>query len=81
MRIEVIRTPCDAIRLIGRFFSHHDIEDTDESLRGSLASELTDWLVSGFQIDGFGWAMVGAIVLAIVSMVTNRIGAVARKRD
>lgn len=44
-RIEVIRTPCDAIRLIGRVFSHHDIEDTDESLRGLLASELTDWLV------------------------------------
>lgn len=44
-RIEVVRTSCDAIRLIGRLFSLHDIEDTDESLRVPLASELTDWLV------------------------------------
>jgi hypothetical protein len=44
-RIEVVRTSCDAIRLIGRLFSHHDTHDTDQSLRGLLASELTDWLV------------------------------------
>ncbi len=40
--------------------------------------ELTAWLVPGFGIDSFGWAIVGAIVLALVSLVTNRIG---RKSD
>lgn len=43
----------------------------------ALMLELTAWLVPGFEINGFGWAIVGAIVLALVSLVTNRIGAVA----
>ncbi len=43
--------------------------------------EITAYLVPGFAIDSFGWAIVGAIVLAIVSMVTNHIGAVAQRRD
>jgi putative membrane protein len=34
--------------------------------------ELTDWLVPGFVIDGFGWAVVGAIVLSLISLVVNR---------
>ena len=36
--------------------------------------ELTAWLVPGFDIDGFGWAIVGAVVLTLVSLVTDRIG-------
>lgn len=36
--------------------------------------ELTAWIVPGFDIHGFGWAMVGALLLSIVSLVTNRIG-------
>ena len=36
--------------------------------------ELTAWLVPGFDINGFGWAVVGALVLSIVSLVTDRIG-------
>ena len=36
--------------------------------------ELTAWLVPGFRIDSFGWACVGAIVLGLISLVTNRIG-------
>ena len=36
--------------------------------------ELTAWLVPGFDIDGFGWAVVGALLLSIVSLVTDRIG-------
>ena len=40
----------------------------------AIMLELTAWLVPGFDIDGFGWAIVGALVLAIVSLVTNRIG-------
>lgn len=36
--------------------------------------ELTAWLVPGFGIDGFGWAVLGALVLSIVSLFTDRIG-------
>lgn len=44
----------------------------------AIMLELTAALVPGFDINGFGWAMVGAVVLAIVSFFTNWIG---RKAD
>src|SRR5688572_16791611 len=31
----------------------------------AIMLELTAWIVPGFDIDGFGWAMVGALVLSI----------------
>lgn len=40
----------------------------------AIMLELTAWIVPGFDINGFGWAILGAIVLALVSLVTNRIG-------
>jgi putative membrane protein len=40
----------------------------------AIMLELTAALVPGFAIDGFGWAIVGALVLSIVSLVTGRIG-------
>ena len=40
----------------------------------AIMLELTAALVPGFDIEGFGWAMVGAVVLSIVSFFTNRIG-------
>ena len=40
----------------------------------AIMLELTAMLVPGFRIDGFGWAILGALVLTIVSLVTNRIG-------
>lgn len=40
----------------------------------AIMLELTAWLVPGFGIEGFGWAVVGALVLSIVSLVTDRIG-------
>ena len=40
----------------------------------AIMLELTDWLVPGFEIDGFGWAILGALLLAVVSMITDRIG-------
>jgi putative membrane protein len=43
--------------------------------------ELTDFFVPGFQIDGFGWAIVGAIVLSLISLVTDRIGRKGEERD
>ena len=48
----------------------------------AIILEITAAIVPGFDIDGFGWALLGAIVLALVSLVTNRIGeaAVAQRR-
>jgi putative membrane protein len=43
----------------------------------AIMLELTAWLVPGFRIAGFGSAIVGAIVLGLISLVVNRIG---RKR-
>lgn len=40
----------------------------------AIMLELTAWLVPGFGIEGFGWAILGALVLSVVSMVTSRIG-------
>lgn len=40
--------------------------------------ELTAMLVPGFSIEGFGWAMLGAILLSLVSFFTNRIGRAPR---
>jgi putative membrane protein len=40
----------------------------------AIMLELTDLLVPGFAIASFGWAIAGAIVLALVSLITNRIG-------
>ena len=43
--------------------------------------ELTAWIVPGFRIDDFVAAIIGAIVLAIVSWITNRIGQKQERRD
>lgn len=40
----------------------------------AIMLELTAWLVPGFDIRGFVWAIVGALVLSLVSLVTDRIG-------
>ena len=40
----------------------------------AIMLELTAWLVPGFRITGFGWAVVGAIVLGLISLVTSRVG-------
>jgi putative membrane protein len=44
----------------------------------AIMLEITAWLVPGFRINGFLWAVVGAIVLGLISLVTSRIG---RSRD
>jgi len=40
----------------------------------AIMLEMTAWVVPGFRIDTFGWAIVGAIVLGLISLVTSRIG-------
>ncbi len=47
----------------------------------AIMLELTAWVVPGFAIHGFGWAVVGAIVLSLVSLVTDRIGRDDRERE
>jgi putative membrane protein len=47
----------------------------------AIMLELTDFLVPGFDIDGFGWAIVGAIVLSLISLVTDRIGRGEEERE
>jgi putative membrane protein len=46
----------------------------------AIMLELTAMLVPGFRIDSFGWALIGAVVLTLVSLVTNRMGEAARER-
>jgi len=46
----------------------------------ALVLELVSFFVHGFTIDSFGWAVVGALVLSLVSMITNRIGGSDRRR-
>ena len=41
----------------------------------AIVLELTAFFVPGFRIDSFWWAIVGSVLLSIVSLVTNRIGA------
>src|SRR3954451_22190966 len=44
----------------------------------AIMLEITAWFVPGFRISGFGWAIAGAVVLGLISLVTSRIG---RSRD
>lgn len=44
-----------------------------------IVLEIAAFFVPGFSIDGFGWAIVGALVLSVISLVTHRIGAEPRR--
>jgi putative membrane protein len=44
----------------------------------AIMLELTAMFVPGFHIDSFFWAVIGSIVLSLVSWVTNRLG---KKRE
>ena len=37
----------------------------------ALCFALTAWLVPGFTIDGFLWALVGALLVSVVSWILN----------
>jgi putative membrane protein len=47
----------------------------------AIMLELTDFFVPGFSIDGFGWAIVGALVLSLITLVTDRIGPSKERRE
>jgi putative membrane protein len=46
----------------------------------AIMLEIAAWLVPGFGIDTFGWAIVGALVLTVISFFTSRIGEKRRER-
>jgi putative membrane protein len=43
--------------------------------------ELADWMIAGFHIRDFWSAMLGALLLSIIGIVTNRIGREKRRSD
>ena len=45
-----------------------------------IVLELAAWLVPGFGIDSFRWAVLGALVLTVISFFTSRIGENKRER-
>jgi putative membrane protein len=42
---------------------------------------LTAWLVPGFSVDGFWWALVGALLVSVVSWILNGLVVGRRERD
>jgi putative membrane protein len=42
---------------------------------------LTAWLVPGFSVDGFWWALLGALLVSIVSWSLNGLFVGKRERD
>ena len=40
----------------------------------AIMLELTAFLVHGFVIQSFGWAIAAAVILGLISLVTNHIG-------
>jgi putative membrane protein len=45
-----------------------------------IVLELAAWVVPGFAVDSFGWAVVGALLLTVISFFTSRIGENKRER-
>jgi putative membrane protein len=45
----------------------------------AIMLELTAWVVPVFDIDGFGWAIVGALLLSVISFFTSSIGRKERR--
>ena len=46
----------------------------------AIMLEIAAWIVPSFDIDSFGWAIVGALVLTVISFFTSRIGEKRRER-
>jgi putative membrane protein len=39
------------------------------------------WVVPGFHVEGFGWALLASLLLSIASFILNRLFLGKRKRD
>ena len=47
----------------------------------AICFALTAWLVPGFSVDGFWWAMLGALLVSIVSWILSGLVVGKRERD
>jgi putative membrane protein len=47
----------------------------------AICFALTAWLVPGFSVDGFWWALLGALLVSIVSWILNGIVVGKKERD
>jgi putative membrane protein len=47
----------------------------------AICFALTAWLVPGFSVDGFWWALLGALLVSIVSWILNGLVVGGRERD
>ena len=47
----------------------------------AICFALTAWLVPGFSVDGFWWAIFGALLVSIVSWILNGIVVGKKERD
>ena len=47
----------------------------------AICFALTAWLVPGFSVDGFWWAISGALLVSIVSWILNGIVVGKKERD
>jgi len=45
----------------------------------AICFALTAWVVPGFSVDGFGWALLGALMVSVVSWILN--GIVVGKKE
>ena len=47
----------------------------------AICFALTAWLVPGFSVDGFGWALLGALLVSVVSWILNGLVVGKKERD
>ena len=47
----------------------------------AICFALTAWLVPGFSVDGFWWALLGALLVSIVSWILNGTFVGKKERD
>ena len=47
----------------------------------AICFALTAWVVPGFSVDGFWWALLGALLVSIVSWILNGLVVGRRERD
>lgn len=39
----------------------------------ALILMVADWLLSGFQVDGFLWALIGSLILALITSILEKL--------
>src|SRR6185295_10662773 len=47
----------------------------------AICFALTAWVVPGFSVDWFGWALLGALMVSVVSWILNGIVVGKKERD